>query len=205
LIFARSGGARRNAAPPGFPNMQEAMVACRQLEEAMTRFGPWSVSLLVAAAAVAAACVPPVFATTLAAPAAHAHEAGGATGLRLDHGRKWASDAPLRAGMTRIRALVAPQLAPAHAGKLAPADYQALARKVEAEVGTMVANCKLPPESDAVLHVVLAQVLAGTATMDGRTAGAKAPEGLVQVVAAVNDYGRHFEHPGWKAIPLPAH
>lgn len=102
--------------------------------------------------------------------------------------------------MTRIRALVAPQLAAAHAGRLQPADDAALAKKIDTEVGTIVANCKLQPEADGVLHIILGDLMAGSGTM----AGAAAPQqGLVQVATALNTYGRYFDHPRWKSIADP--
>jgi hypothetical protein len=157
----------------------------------------WTLSLIVAAAAVAAACAP----AAMAAPAAHAHDEATPAQLHLDHGRKWATDAPLRQGMGKVRALVAPKVPLAHAGKMDPAQYAALASAVEVQVGYIVANCKLPPEADAVLHVVIGELMNGAAAMSGKTAGARPEEGLLRVVAAVNDYGRTFEHPGFQAIP----
>lgn len=139
----------------------------------------------------------------LAGPPAHAHEEAGASPqLRLDHGRKWASDAPLREGMTRMRALVAPKLAAAHAGTLAAQEYAALAGKLDVEVAAIVANCKLPPQADAVLHVVLSDLMAGSSAMAGRSPGADRAHGLVQVATAVNTYGRYFEHKGFAPIAI---
>lgn len=157
----------------------------------------WSLSLLVAVAAVAAACAPAAF----AAPAAHAHDASMPAQLHLDQGRKWASDAALRQGMANVRALVAPQVPEAHAGTMTAAQYAALAAKVEVEVGRIVSNCKLPPDADAVLHVVIGEMMEGTAAMAGKTTGGRPQDGLLRVAAAVNDYGRTFEHPGFQAIP----
>lgn len=167
----------------------------------MTRAKPWILSLLVTAAAALAACGPAAMAATPAADG-HAHEqaAAGHPTLRLDHGRKWATDAPLRQGMTRIRALVAPQLKAAHGGRMQPADYVALAKKIDTEVAGIVADCKLPPEADGVLHVVLGELMSGSATMASSTADTRPQDGLVQVVAAVNTYGRYFDHPGWKPL-----
>jgi hypothetical protein len=167
----------------------------------MNRVQPWTLSLIVTAAAMAAACAPAAMAASATSPAAHAHDASPAKN-RLDHGRKWASDAPLREGMTRIRALVAPELPRAHAGTMAPAEYAALAAKVEVQVGHIVANCKLPPEADAVLHGVLSELSSGTAAMAGRAAGTQPSEGLLHVAQALNDYGRTFEHPGFKPIAI---
>ncbi|MEJ8836750.1 hypothetical protein [Ramlibacter sp. AN1133] len=70
--------------------------------------------------------------------------------------------------------------------------------RIEGEVGTIVANCKLPPQPDAALHAILSELLAGTGAMAGRTPGADRAHGLVQVAAAVNDHGRSFEHPGFR-------
>ncbi|WP_216369793.1 hypothetical protein [Ramlibacter montanisoli] len=72
-------------------------------------------------------------------------------------------------------------------------------------MGNIVTNCKLPPEADAALHVVLSDLAEGTGAMAGRTPGVQPRKGLVQVVAAVNEYGRYFEHPGWKPIRTAAH
>lgn len=166
----------------------------------MNRVNAWSLSLIVSAAAVAAACAPAAMAAGANPPAAHAHDAAHPAKLQLDHGRKWATDKPLREGMTRIRGLVAPKLSAAHKGTMSPAEYAALASKVEVEVGNIVANCKLPPEADAMLHLVLADLTAGTDAMAGKAPGVSGQSGFVKVVTAVNEYGRFFDHPGWKTI-----
>ena len=138
-----------------------------------------------------------------AAPAqaqTHSHDATAPTKLSLDHGHKWATDVPLRDGMSRIRKLVEPQLAAAHAGKLSPANYASLAGQIDTEVGSIVANCKLEPKADAVLHIVIGEIGAGTQAMAGKTAEQTPQQGVVQVAKAVNDYAAHFSHPGLKPI-----
>ena len=90
--------------------------------------------------------------------------------MALNQGRKWATDEPLGMGMGRIRALVEPQLAAAHAGKLTSAQYRELATKIETEVGGIVANCKLEPKADAMLHLVIADIGAGTDAIAGKDA-----------------------------------
>lgn len=153
------------------------------------------------ASAVAAAG----FATALAGPAlaqtaAHSHDAATPHALSLNHGHKWATDEALRQGMDRIRALVAPRLGDAHAGKLSATQYRELAAQVETEVARIVATCKLEPEADAMLHLVIADLGEGTAAMAGKNAKLPAAQGLVRVALAVNEYGGHFEHPGFKPI-----
>ena len=143
------------------------------------RLGAVSLAIVVAAAAL-----------QIAAPSARAqtHDHGASTPARLslDQGRKWSTDAALRAGMGRIRGLIEPQLANAHAGKLSAAQYTALASRVEAEVGGIVANCKLPPQADAMLHVVIGEIGAGTDAMAGKTPATPPQQGLVMVTGTQN-------------------
>ena len=145
------------------------------------------------------------FAASLAGPvlaqtAAHNHEAATSHKLSLDQGRKWGTDEALRNGMGRIRDLVEPQLKAAHAGKLNAAQYGELGTKVEADVGTIVTNCKLEPKADAMLHLVIADLGEGTDAMAGKNPKLRPAQGLAKVALAVNEYGRHFDHPGFKPI-----
>ena len=136
----------------------------------------------------------------LAQTAAHSHDAAAPHKLSLNQGRKWGTDEPLRAGMGRIRNLVEPQLGAAHAGKLTPSQYRELATQVETEVGGIVASCKLEPKADAMLHLVIADIGAGTDAMAGKDAKLRPALGLVKVAQAVNQYGSHFDDPGFKPI-----
>ena len=149
-----------------------------------------------ATAALAASSVGPALAQTTA----HSHDAAAPHKLTLNQGRKWVTDEPLRAGMGRIRGLVEPQLGAAHAGKLTPVQYRELAAQVETEVGGIVANCKLEPQADAMLHLVIADIGAGIDAMAGKDAKLRPALGLVKVAQAVNQYGSHFDHPGFKPI-----
>jgi len=146
------------------------------------------------AAAVAAAL-------TLGGPAlaqTHAHEEGTPAKLSLHNGQKWTTDAPLRTGMSRIRALVEPHAA--QTGKLTAVQYGELALKVEVEVGSIVANCKLEPKADAMLHLVIADLGTGVDVMAGKNAKRRPAEGVHVVAAALNQYGRYFDDPGFKPV-----
>ena len=155
---------------------------------------------LLTTAVAAAAMVAALSAPALAQTATHDHSAATPHKLTLNQGRKWATDEPLRVGMGRIRGLVEPQMGAAHAGKLTPVQYRELATQIETEVGGIVANCKLEPKADAMLHVVIADIGAGTDTMAGKHTKASPASGLVRVARAVNQYGSHFDHPGFKPI-----
>lgn len=141
---------------------------------------------------------------TFLAPAAwaaeQAHDHGHATAKQLAPGKRWQTDAPLRDGMGQIREAFAPQMVALHKNKLTPDQYKQLATRTEAQVGNVVANCKLPPDADAALHGILAEIGEGTQAMAGKSA-MKPREGALKVVAALDKYGQTFDHPGWKRLP----
>ena len=118
----------------------------------------------------------------------HDHAAGGAT-LVLNQGKKWPTDAPLRQGMENIRAALGSGM-----------KYQALANKVSAEVAGIVQNCKLEPEADAQLHLVIADILAGVEAMEGKVKGETRRAGAEKIARALDAYGEHFDHAGWKRL-----
>ena len=149
-------------------------------------------------AAVVAAALALGSATGYAASGAHQHEGAASGALKLNAGKKWQTDAPLRKGMTEIRAAVQADKAAIHAGKMTPARYNALAKKVESQVAYMVENCKLPPEADAQLHLIIADLSSGVDAMKGTDAKARRG-GAEKIVAALSAYGTYFDHPGWRA------
>jgi hypothetical protein len=133
-----------------------------------------------------------------AQPAGHEHEAE-THALQLDHGRKWSTDAPLREGMSAIRDAVGAQHHAIHLNQASTANYHALAKKVDEQVAYMVANCKLSPEADANLHVILADIIAGSDLMKGQDK-AKSRDGAIKIMAALETYPKYFEHPGWRGV-----
>ncbi|MDP1633737.1 MAG: hypothetical protein Q8L69_03520 [Gallionellaceae bacterium] len=131
----------------------------------------------------------------------HEHDHGAAPAkLDLNEGRKWATDAPLRQGMENIRKHMDASLHDIHEGKLSVAKYGALAKKVNGEVGGIVANCKLEPKADAQLHLVIADIGEGIEAMEGKAKKVKRQTGAEKVIGALEKYGAHFDHPGWQPI-----
>ncbi len=150
-----------------------------------------------------AACV--VFGTAgsaLAAGDGHGHggDAAALKALQLDAGKKWATDEPLRKGMSGIHTAIAAEKDAIHAGKITRERYVALGNTVEKQVAYMVQNCKLPPDADAQLHLILAELLNGAAAMQGKEKGVDPRGGVERVVAALDAYGKHFDHAGWKPL-----
>lgn len=142
-----------------------------------------------------------------ASPAAPAHkhdshaDQAAPTTLQLNAGKKWATDEPLRKSMASIRQSVEASLHQIHENRLAPAGYGKLARKVEGEVGNIVSNCKLEPQADAQLHLIVADLLAGAEQMAGKVNKAKRQDGAVKVIGALEKYATYFDDPQFKPIP----
>lgn len=117
--------------------------------------------------------------------------------LELDpQGNRWATDEPLRTGMTRIREAVAPHAGPG-AQPLSAAQAQTLATTVRDQVQYLIENCKLDPKADATLHAVIGDLLAGA---KGLEADPAAMDGLPLIVEALNQYPKYFDHPDWQPV-----
>ena len=136
----------------------------------------------------------------MAADVAHSHDGHGSAQLELNHGKKWATDAPLRKGMGNMRTAMVGALSAIHDDKLNAAGYKTLADRIETEMAYVVTNCKLDPAADAQLHLVLAQLGDGVTKMKSPDSAASRKEGAVTTVQTLNAYGEHFDHPGWKAL-----
>ena len=127
----------------------------------------------------------------------HPHDGHGAAAVqepRLDQGKRWPTDEPLRQGMRDIRAAMATAFPQIHMGQFTSAQYGALAAKIQERVDHVVGNCRLPEEADAQLHLVLMEINEGTEAI--RT-GPDRPGGSMRVIQAIEAYGRNFDHPGW--------
>lgn len=129
-------------------------------------------------------------------PAAHDH-GDIPFALQLDNGQKWAVDAPLSKAMGDISASMRGALDAIHADRLAPADYAPLASQVNDSVAYMIANCNLPADADAQLHMVIAELMRGAEARAGGSA--EAPRaGAIQVIQALDAYHHYFDDPDFE-------
>lgn len=144
--------------------------------------------------------------TASEAPAQHAHGQDKATAT--DHhghdaaatpvppaGQRWATDAPLRDGMGRIRQAVT-MLEHLEMGHVDPKQAPAFADQIQAAVNDMIANCKLEPDADAALHGLLVKFIAGAEAV--RTAPVTL-EKLKPMQEALAQYPTQFDDPTWDA------
>jgi hypothetical protein len=128
----------------------------------------------------------------------HQHEVA-PTKLELNQGKKWETDAPLRHAMATMRADFAGKLHAIHMRSLGREDYAALGKSIESQVGIIVSQCKLEPRADAMLHVSIAELMAAADVLQDKVAGQSAGAAH-RAVVALNNYGKYFAHPGWRAI-----
>lgn len=142
-----------------------------------------------------------IFTTAHAAATAEGHHhhshAGEPQKLQLNAGKKWATDAPLRQAMNDINQAMATALPRIHRQDFSKAEYQALAKTIRDHVGYAVAHCQLEPKADAMLHLVIADLLAGAESMEGEDVDSR-HDGAVKVLQALRSYGNYFQHPGWR-------
>ena len=129
----------------------------------------------------------------------HSHDDGKPAQLTLDNGKKWATDNNLRQSMGLIRDALAAEPPAIHSGKATTEQYRALAQKTNDQIAFMVKNCKLEPKADAMLHLVLADIIAGADAMMAR-GGNEARKGAEKIARAVDNYGAYFAHPGWHGM-----
>jgi hypothetical protein len=154
-----------------------------------TRLSALLFSLFLAAAVPGAA----------SAADAHRHDHGSADTpkLQLNAGKKWTTDKALRQTMNEINLAMGEALPLIHRDSFDNEQYRRLATVVTQKVAYAVENCKLDPKADAMLHLVIADLLGGTETMEGKQPGSR-HDGAVQVMQALQAYGKYFQHPGWK-------
>ena len=161
---------------------------------------PFYRSLRMAGLIAMLAILPTAF--VLAAETTHQHEQGAAATakLHLKDGKKWQTDDVLRQGMTSIRDAFAPRLPAIHQNKLDAKVYDELAAKVNSEVANIVKNCHLEKDADEMLHLVIADMLAGADAMSGKDQKTSRQAGATQVVQALDSYGNYFDHSGWRNL-----
>ena len=135
----------------------------------------------------------------------HSHEshdsAHGTAKLTFDHGRKWATDEPLRRHMGDIRDALALKSRAILDGSVSDAEAKALGAHIESRVAAIVTDCKLPPAADANLHLVVADLVRAADILQGRTKQ-KPQQGTAVATRATQMYATYFDHPGWQPVHL---
>ncbi len=133
----------------------------------------------------------------IAESTSHQGHAASELSLTLNGGAKWQGDDNMFKGMDALRTAMATKLEVIHEDQLPAEDYNSLAATVLAQTDFMIEHCDLEPEVDEQFHRVLGQVIEGAFEMEE---GSEPRAGAVMIIQALNAYGEHFEHPGWKPL-----
>lgn len=156
------------------------------------------VNLLMRLAAIVLTVTAASGQAVLAAEEHHHGESGAAVQkLQLNAGKKWATDAALRQAMDEINQAMAKALPLIHRNHFSDADYAALAATINQSVAYAIEHCKLDAKADAMLHLVIGELMAGAEAMDGKTAALR-HDGAVRVRRALDSYGKYLQHPNWR-------
>ena len=127
----------------------------------------------------------------------HGHDEHAASALSLNQGKKWQTDAPLRKGMHHINDAVRNSVDDFHLETLSMQDAKKLAENINGQVNYLIANCKLEPQADATLHVLIGDLLSAADTLSKQPLS---NQGLPRIVKVLQLYPDYFDHQGWVGI-----
>ena len=107
--------------------------------------------------------------------------------------QRWATDAPLRAGMRNLREATE-TLHHYEMGHLDDVQRDNAVDKIDAAIQDMIAHCTLKPDADAALHGLLATFIAGA---NAARAGTFGKAELVPMQDALALYPQLFDDADW--------
>ncbi len=117
--------------------------------------------------------------------------------LQLDRGKPWATDASLRQGMERVRKAVSLAQTASVDGVLNKAGAQTLSAEIDGSLAFMFEHCRLAPEADANLHILLERLMHASNSLKEHTSSA---DGVSEVLRVLEIYPRYFAHPEWTPV-----
>jgi len=142
------------------------------------------------------ACAPLLVSAALIAlpvQAQHSHQHPAPAVIQSVPAQRWDSDAPLRTGMAEIRIAV-DALQHYERGHMGPEQAVEQATRIQSQIAYLVANCKLKPQADAALHVIIAELGAGAQALKDNPSDLTAIAPMRQALA---HYPRQFNDPTW--------
>ena len=127
----------------------------------------------------------------------HGHSENADTGLVLNNGKKWKTDAPLRLGMQKINDVVMSAANAYHHDTLTQEEANKVSQEIKKQISYLIKNCKLVPEADATLHVLIGDFLGAAEKIQTDPLSS---EGMPEAVQALIAYPTYFEHDRWGKI-----
>ena len=131
--------------------------------------------------------------TALPAQAQHSHEHPAPAAAQATPAQRWTTDAPLRTGMAKIRTAV-DSLQHYERGHMGPEQAVELATQIQQQIAYLVANCKLEPQADAALHVIIAELGASAQALKDDPSDLGVIPAMRQ---AMQHYPRQFNDRAW--------
>lgn len=127
----------------------------------------------------------------------HAHPTPPATTASATPAQRYVTDATLRQQMREIHGAVA-MLEQGPGDHASPQQTTRLADQVTGNVNTIIVNCKLPPDADAALHLIIGPLLRDASAIKANPARRDAVAGMRE---ALQQYARQFDDPGFPDAP----
>ena len=127
------------------------------------------------------------------AQAQHSHQHPAPAVAQATPAQRWTTDAPLRTGMAKIRTAV-DVLQHYERGHMGPEQAVELATQIQQQIAYLVANCKLEPQADAALHVIIAELGASAQALKDDPSDLSVIPTMRQ---ALQHYPRQFNDPAW--------
>ncbi|MEW6983811.1 hypothetical protein AAD001_14250 [Colwelliaceae bacterium 6471] len=127
----------------------------------------------------------------------HHHYEENTTQLMLNQEEKWAIDESLHLGMSNIKHELEKNLMAIHHENFSTEQYITLATTMEQELRFLFENCKLEPQADAQLHILLSKIMQGIDIM--KNAEHKKQGGIL-IIQALRDYPLYFNDLNWQSL-----
>lgn len=128
---------------------------------------------------------------------AHHHHDVGQKAITLNSGEKWPIDESLHIGMSSIKDKIIRNLDDIHYNRLSDKQYSLLALALDKQLAYLFENCKLPPQADAQLHTLLAQIAQGVGKIKQEN---NKKQGAILIINALKEYPKYFNDPDWLAL-----
>lgn len=126
----------------------------------------------------------------------HTHAAPAATTGTVP-AQRYVTDATLRQQMREIHGEVLALAGHEHTG-LTPELASRSADQITGHVNTIIVNCRLPPDADAALHVIIGQLLQDASLLKKDPGSLEA---IPRMRHALEQYARQFDDPGFPDSP----
>ncbi|MCB0391453.1 MAG: hypothetical protein KDD58_09185 [Bdellovibrionales bacterium] len=125
----------------------------------------------------------------------HAHHPKNTSNkLKLNHGEKWSTDQTLRTNMSAIHDQIKGKLKEIHSNRMTVDQYKELGKKIKSNTDDIFKNCKLKPDADAQLHIVLSDMLSANSKLLENNDIKEKRQAIDQILANYKTYTKYFDH-----------